>query len=520
MRVENRELIERFKSEVIDYFKKYSRFQKVDHEIKERMENPYLIFYLMNPTERFFKILEDTCEVLSNDNVFRDRTTLIPRRKSVKDRMHLPEVQLLRTVLSESLTVTRHSFEDDFFSRYIPSVFDAEPDMEAHGNHIVYGRRGAGKSSLLLYCMHKLKKDHKPFAWVDMQTYNGRSDFRTVVDVLSEMIDQLSDYNDEFKEKEIIEHCFASLDNHNDDNLENRLNRNIPKIKKFFSSISKNYGSLFLFLDDIHVVHSDLQPKLLSILYSLSHGNRTFMKISGIEQFTKTWNPSTRVGLETPHDARIIKLDYNLTMLDKAKKHIHDILDAHAIYCGLPDINYLCGKGVLDRIVWVAAGVPRDAINIFTQSMSRASVKNQKLVSMTSVNTSASEMADEKLKDIQKDASGECEGVRRILDRIRDFCIKEKRKNAFLVEIQNENPDFQQIGKLIALRLLHVLSEGITPGEAGRRHLALMLDYGFYVGIRAARSVDLFHKEPTEPIRSKELRKLPIFRLVDANPEK
>lgn len=36
------------------------------------------------------------------------------------------------------------------------------------------------------------------------------------------------------------------------------------------------------------------------------------------------------------------------------------------------------------------------------------------------------------------------------------------------------------------------------------------LDYGFYVGIRAAKSVDLFQKEPKTPT-AQELRKLPIF---------
>lgn len=38
-----------------------------------------------------------------------------------------------------------------------------------------------------------------------------------------------------------------------------------------------------------------------------------------------------------------------------------------------------------------------------------------------------------------------------------------------------------------------------------------MLDYGFYVGIRAAKSVDLFSKEDLQPLQVQELRKLPTF---------
>jgi len=79
-----------------------------------------------------------------------------------------------------------------------------------------------------------------------------------------------------------------------------------------------------------------------------------------------------------------------------------------------------------------------------------------------------------------------------LFEQAREFCIKDKRKNAFLVEIRNDSLLYQQILKLVDLRLLHVISEGITPGEAGRKYVTLILDYGFYTGIRAAQRVDLF----------------------------
>jgi hypothetical protein len=66
------------------------------------------------------------------------------------------------------------------------------------------------------------------------------------------------------------------------------------------------------------------------------------------------------------------------------------------------------------------------------------------------------------------------------------------------------------VRKLIDLRLLHVINEGITIGEAGRKYLGLVLDYGFYTGIRAARSVDLFNRQ-TQRVAYKDLRKLPVF---------
>lgn len=441
-----------------------------------------------------------------------DDTTIIKRPKSPSERLLISEVQLLRTVLSESLTVTQHSFEDDFFSRYTTSV-GAEVQIKSHGNHIVYGRRGAGKSSLLAFFMHSLRQENKPYAWVAMQTYSGREDIQVVADVLMEIVEQLQKYSIALADLNKVQLKLESLADETDDKIvENQLNRLRPKIRKALTLITKKYDSLFIFLDDVHVIKSALQPVLLGHLYAICRDNRTFLKISGIEQFVKTYEPFSRQGLEKPHDAQEIRLDYNLTLPSKSKNHIKSILDAHAVYCALPDISYLCGKGVLDRLVWVAAGVPRDALYIFSQAIARSKMKDEKKVSISSIHAAASEMVEGKLKDMQQDIFGDSEEVKSILERIRSFCIDEKRKNAFLVKIEHENPLFAKIQQLIALRLLHVIHEGITPGKAGRRFMALMLDYGFYVGIRAARSVDLFQKEP-KALTYHELRKLPIFRL-------
>jgi hypothetical protein len=119
-------------------------------------------------------------------------------------------------------------------------------------------------------------------------------------------------------------------------------------------------------------------------------------------------------------------------------------------------------------------------------------------------------MAEQKLRDMHQDHRGALTTTQAVLERIKTFCVQGQRKNAFLVEIVNDDPTFKAIQDLIALRLIHVLHEGITPHEAGRRYQALLLDYGFYVGVRAAKSVDLFHKEPKTPT-VQELRKLPIF---------
>jgi hypothetical protein len=150
-------------------------------------------------------------------------------------------------------------------------------------------------------------------------------------------------------------------------------------------------------------------------------------------------------------------------------------------------------------------------LNVFSAAISKAIAKSQRQISITSINAAASEMAEEKFKDIERDTGGQVKDIEALLGEVKDFCIRQKKKNSFLVKIDHNNSRYKLIQILAALRLVHVLHEGITPHSAGERYNALMLDYGFYVGIRAARSMEYVPPEP-KPLPVKNLRSLPIFR--------
>lgn len=483
---------------------------ELDHYTKARADGPFLVFEVANAHNRFFRMLEVALEDLDKDNFFKDRTTISARKKFPKDRLGLPETQLLRETVSESLTIDRHSFEDDFFSRYTASVTAFEKLIATNANFIVYGRRGSGKSSLLAYGMHILKRRQTPFVWVAMQTYEGRDDFRVVLDVFEEILFQFSSFDKPVVNVADLKSEIAFMSNASEAVLKRKMSLFLPKFRRLIQMLTSPKSPLTIFIDDLHLLKSNIQPLVLANLYAVARGNRCFIKASGIEQFSNPWDGIARAGLEPIHDAQILKLDYNLTMPDKSKEHIVGILNAQARYCGLPDINFLANENALSRLVWVAAAVPRDALSLFSLAIAKGSAKGEKMVSVTSINAAASEMAQTKLSDVVRDAPGRDEAVKETLDSVIEFCVTDHRKNAFLLEIDSASPVFQNIQSLMALRLVHVLHEGITPHRAGKRFMALMLDYGFYVGIRAARSVDLFQKEPSS-ILAKNLRSLPVF---------
>jgi hypothetical protein len=345
-----------------------------------------------------------------------------------------------------------------------------------------------------------------------MQTYESRSDNRIVLDILIDAIRQIEGLLSRSSEYARVLNSLQRLRKETGV-TDDEVRQFLPDVRALFAVGLTQAKNLFIFLDDFHVVESSVQPKLLGFLYSVSRGNNLFLKLSAIETLTRSWDSKAHVGLQVPNDAQTINLDYNLTMPDKAASHIEGILDAHAVYCGLPSVRFLCTSAdVLSRLVWVSAGVPRDALSLFAQAITKGTVEGRSLVSVTNVNVAASEMVSQKLRELEVDVPEKSiEGsLSSVLEEVKDFCIKVKRKNAFLIEIKNQDDFYISVMQLVDLRLLHVISEGITVGEAGRKYVALILDYGFYTGIRAAQSVDLFNKQ-TNRVAYKELRKLPVF---------
>lgn len=481
-----------------------------DHFIKKRPDGAYLLFEFAAPSERLFRLVAELEKQLADTNRYAGRCSLVARKKKPPILLAMPETRLLQREISESLTVDKDTFGDDFMLRYTKSVSDMEHAIVAKANHVVYGRRGAGKSSLLAYAYHTLRNAGFHVFWISMQTYSGRSDIQAAISVVASMLRHLESA---FPNHSKVSSLLAKVDSLVESEAANTnaaFLRLIPRIREVFAECASKTRPIALFLDDLHVVDQQLQPPLLSCIYSITRANNCYLKISGIEQLTRLWDSGSRTGIEAPHDAQLLKLDYNLTMPEKSMEHIRGILDAHARYCGFPYVRYLCPDEVLARLVLVAAAVPRDALSLFSQAISKAAIKGQKMVSVTSVNEAASEAAAEKLKDIERDAKADQDRVQLMLEKVKDFCIRQKRKNSFLVRIQNTEQSFEDVTKLVALRLVHVLHEGITPHKAGERYVALMLDYGFYVGVRAARSVELFPDTP-KPLSAKELRGLPIF---------
>lgn len=502
--------------EIIESVKSRLSGIALDCHEKVRPDGNYLIFEAAAPSPRIFSAVAEINHHLPEDSRYKDRLAVSKRKAKPASRLALPETKLFRREITESLTIDRNTFGDDFLQRYTPSVSNLEELVVSNANCIIYGRRGAGKSSLLGYAMHQVKRSSSNFSWVAMQTYNGRKDQQAIASVLAEIVDSIGQILPSSTSANDVKASLETLaeSDLNKEKASEKLSRLIPKIRTLVSKIATPKQPFTIFIDDLHLLGFDLQPDLLSAIYAISRGNSTYIKASGIEQLTNPWDNDRKLGFQAPHDAQLLRLDYNLTMPHKSLEHIEGILDAHAKFCGLPGVRYLIEDAALSRLVLVAAAVPRDALSLFSQSISKALIKGQKILTVTAINAAASEAAQIKMQEIQNDLPSGDAGIRLMLERVKDFCIVQKRTNAFLLKIDASHQDFNMMQKLVALRLVHTLHEGITRSRAGESYQALMLDFGFYVGIRAARSVKIFPSDLSQ-LLAKDLRGLPVFSSID-----
>ena len=498
------EELKRFATEFVNSYCRLVKIDNLGFEIKEQIDGPFLVIFVWRPFDRHYDALNRNSEILQK-NPFAHRAALKANPPG-NARLGIPETNALQRVLSESLTVDVHSFDSEFANRYIQSVTGLENQITSKANHIVYGRRGSGKSSLLAFGRFELQKLDIPCIWLSMQAYAKREDRLVIRDIL---IDLVSEFN-QFSADSLVALSITSKLKNLDDNItDNDLRKVAIEIRRFISEISRHHQLIAIFLDDLHVLDQVIQPITLDIIYSLARGNRVYLKISAIEHLTRLFNPSSNVGLEITHDVQLLRLDYNLTAPDKSRAHIASILDAHTKYCGIPSIDAITTKNLTDRLVWVAAGVPRDALNLFSQAMTKSLNKDHNRVTRSSLNLAASHMLTEKLRDLDSDVSENSDELKDLLDRIKYQCIDVWKTNAFLVNISNTKT-YRLTRILTDLRLLHVLHEGITPKNAGDKFVVLMLDYGFYVGFRTAKSVNLVQDEP-KALSYRDLRSLPKF---------
>lgn len=387
---------------------------------------------------------------------------------------------------------------------YIRDVRSSVSAVTAGRHHLIFGRRGAGKTALLVEAMRQLNEEGAITCWVNIQTLRNEPSERVflyvVEEVVGAIITQLRTYRREsavVKMAEDMYHAVSRLLSQRDtDRVE--AERIIPRVSQLIRRFIEQDGSrLFIFLDDYYYLPRSDQPRILDMLNSCIRETQAWLKIASIRHLTRWFQTSPPLGLQTVQDANLIDLDVSLQDPVGAKSFLESILAEYARKVGIAHLGGLFNGKALDRLVLASGAVPRDYLVLASDSIVKAQARpSARLVGAQEVNQAAGDAAQIKIQELEEDMAadvGTAERTVSALSIVRRFCLEETNYTYFLVDFRDKEENSQAysvLTDLMDVRLVHVVDASVSkPHAAGERSEAFMLDLSQYTGSRLKQGI-------------------------------
>jgi hypothetical protein len=415
-------------------------------------------------------------------------------------------------------------------------------------HNLVFGRRGVGKTSLLLEAKRMIENEGSHAIWINIQSLRSLSTSHAFLTVTLRICDHiLGAYNNAEVSGSAIS-AVASLR----DNIEQRFSGAasnltdvsllVPLLQQVCSRFCiQNKTSLFIFLDDIHYLSSSDVPKFLDLLHGVTRDNPMWLKVAGIQHQTRWFIPVPPTGLQTGHDAAIISLDVTLEHPEKAKAFLGSVLKGFVEECNALPLSSVFSASALERLVLASGGVPRDFLTLCAASIQTARQRtNAKTVGVQDVNNAAGIASQTKLQELEDDAaatSGRSVELVNTLNVVRDFLLSRQEITFFRVDFRDKEVhpiEYRVLQSLADLRMLHLINNSLSdPHHAGQRYEVYLLDLSQYSGARLKQGLHVLDFErghivlkrtrSNEPPRAGDtvlkllslLRRAPIFALAE-----
>lgn len=453
--------------------------------------------------ESMVRSIEHT--IAKSTNVDADSVTALIRRQTIerdatatttgKGKLQSPAVdQLIRLLEARSRT-----------SASVPSLeYKEDPRasiqaITAGRHHLIYGRRGVGKTALLLEVKRSVEDRGDSTAWLNAQVIRDLPPAMAFLHLASEAIRGL--------QKRIRNSGSAhlrELEQLNDELVEiqtaSEIHTFIPKLNRALRALlSAETLQLFLFIDDFYLYPVASQPRLLDFLAATFRDCSAWIKLASIERLTRTFEPSTRIGLEIPHDASMVDLDVTLENPASTQKFLESVLRSYAGNVGIKSIRSIAKAEALGRLVLSSGGVPRDYLNLFSNSIvaARNSRSSAAEIGKQDVSKAAGDYAQSKKKDLEQDVSPS--DSQRLLEALESLSltVKGSHYTYFRVNLfQKSEPSYELLARLVDLRFCHLVQATVSDQHrAGIKYEAYLLSLSEYSDIRVQRNLNLLDIE-------------------------
>jgi hypothetical protein len=486
--------------EIVDAFEREIGITGVEWQCKQVGPQPFLKIKVGREAPLYKYALRRAQLAVPESNPFRGSVGL-----DVKPEGHpfprSAEANSLLTLITRSTREVAQGIADQRYTvPYIPFHNREDHLLAQPATHIVRGRRGVGKSTLIGRAVEILGAAKQPAVILDMQSYATLSGDELLIEVLTDVCLQFGELlPPDSGLKKLADQISSG---------ELGVARAPAAIKRALSTATTALGvQAFLFLDDFHLIPIEGQPRLLQYLHGALKGANGWLKVAGITSLLNIYSPATREGLQVPGDAQFIALDLTLEDPEAAASHLRQILGSFLYAVGFSLNSTVMPNSAFSRLVWATAGVPRDFLQMFARALEHAQRNKHSSVTVSDVNIAIGEFGQQKMDDLIRDARNEADELKDALNAIEKICLDERKVNAFLVRSE-DSKERKLVHALSDLRMVHLINRSITPDRAGERYEAYIIDYSIFTGFR--RRPGVTEMIPSEgQFKASELRALP-----------
>ncbi len=249
---------------------------------------------------------------------------------------------------------------------YVPDIAGNISAVQSQRHHLVFGRRGAGKTALLVEGKRLIEAAGHSATWLNLQVYRWEEPASVFAQIAKEIAEAMLRVLASEPATEVAagaemlrgkaDHVLASEAPPLDDarKLLPEANR---ALRRFCLDSDRR---LYVFLDDFHYVRRNAQPQILDLAHGMTRDTDVWLKVAAIRNLTRWYSPTEHLGLQTVHDADTIDLDITLSDPARAKAFLETVLQRFADQAGLRSLLGVFHKRALDRLVLASGGVPRE----------------------------------------------------------------------------------------------------------------------------------------------------------------
>lgn len=363
-------------------------------------------------------------------------------------------------------------------------------------HHLIFGRRGAGKTSLMVEAKTTADKEEHTSVWVNLQSHRFEPVERAFLWVVRAIAEQAEVEFQNWTRSPQVATWAADLLQRSDSLLAKQevslrdASRLIPETQRMLRRFTDSTGHrVFIFLDDFHYMPRALQPQLLDMLHGCVRDADAWLKIATIRHLSRWFQSPPPIGLQTGQDADHIDLDVTLEDPMRAKNFLEQVLTRYASHVGIRALSAVFSPDALNRLVLASGGVPRDYLVLSSRAILRARTRaNARTVGVQDVTNAAGEAAQAKVSELEEDiSSNETPRTLMALDGLRGF-LEQTNWTYFRVgftDRERHPAEYVLLTNLLEARLLHLISPSVSDAhKAGARYEAFMLDLSQFSGQR------------------------------------